>query len=126
MSDAAMLSAGHVAGLLGISRRHVYALAHRGDLPSYRFGDAIRFDPSDVEAYKSACRTVVPQPPSVRLSIRTVNVANANDELRAYFKRMGIKTRDPAPRRFRGKRGQKVRLTPTSPSPQPTRQESVS
>jgi len=43
-----------VATMLGISRTLVYDLARRGKLPSYRFGDAIRFEPADVQAFKEA------------------------------------------------------------------------
>lgn len=40
-----MLTAASVAKMLGIGRTTVYALARSGALPSYRFGDAVRFDP---------------------------------------------------------------------------------
>ena len=49
-----MLTAAQVATMLGISRRAVYALAAAGKLPHYRFGDALRFDEADVEAYRRA------------------------------------------------------------------------
>ncbi len=43
-----MLTATDVARQLGVSRRHVYALAERGELQAYRFGDAVRFAPEDL------------------------------------------------------------------------------
>ena len=36
---------------LGLSVPHVYTLAAAGDLPSIKFGKAVRFDPKDVEEF---------------------------------------------------------------------------
>ena len=36
---------------LGLSRPRVYALAAAGEIPSIKFGRAVRFDPEDVERY---------------------------------------------------------------------------
>jgi excisionase family DNA binding protein len=52
-----VLTAAQVASQLGLSKRKVYDLARTGELVSYRFGDAVRFDPDDVERYKAACRS---------------------------------------------------------------------
>jgi excisionase family DNA binding protein len=41
---------------MGFSRSHVYALATRKEIPSIKFGNAVRFDPRDVEAYIEAHR----------------------------------------------------------------------
>src|SRR6185295_5327232 len=53
----AMLNAKQVGPLLGLSPRKVYELARSGTLPSYRFGDAVRFAPEDVETYRTSCRS---------------------------------------------------------------------
>ena len=53
----AMLTATEAAQALGVSKRHLYALAAKGLLPCYRFGSAVRFDPQDIEAYKQSCRS---------------------------------------------------------------------
>ena len=45
-----------VAHALGMSKPHVYNLAKNGDLPSIKFGRAVRFDPVDVETYIRAHR----------------------------------------------------------------------
>jgi len=50
-SGKGLLSPGRVAELLGLSKPHVYNLAKDGELPSIKFGRAVRFDPKDVEAY---------------------------------------------------------------------------
>lgn len=87
-----MLSAKEVAALLGLSSRKVYAMASSGQLPSYRFGDAVRFDPVDVEAFKASCRVVVRPVASPRLSSSPVKLTlrNADDELREYFRRSAL------------------------------------
>ena len=54
---APLLTAAQVATLLGLSVRAVYDLAASGELPSYRFGSAVRFAPEDVETYKTKCRS---------------------------------------------------------------------
>lgn len=36
---------------LGLSKPHVYSLAKSGELPSIKFGKAVRFDPKDVERF---------------------------------------------------------------------------
>ena len=51
-----LLSPGKVAELLGLSKPHVYNLAKSGEIPSIKFGRAVRFDPGDVEAFIEAHR----------------------------------------------------------------------
>jgi excisionase family DNA binding protein len=46
-----LLAPDEVARMLGMSKPHVYNLAKSGELPSIKFGRAVRFDPKDVEAY---------------------------------------------------------------------------
>ncbi len=46
-----LLSPGKVAELLGLSKPHVYTLAKGGDLPSIKFGRAVRFEESAVERF---------------------------------------------------------------------------
>ncbi len=46
-----LLCADEVGKRLGFSKQQVYALAAAGDLPSIKFGRAVRFEPEDVEAY---------------------------------------------------------------------------
>jgi excisionase family DNA binding protein len=42
-----MLTATQAADALGVSKRHLYALAAKGLLPCYRFGSAVRFDAAE-------------------------------------------------------------------------------
>lgn len=63
-----MLSAAEVAVLLNISRRHVYSLNARGELPGYRFGGSLRFDQAEIDAYRTRCRTVAPASKPVSVS----------------------------------------------------------
>ena len=44
------------AALLCLSRRQVYNLIGRRELPHYRMGRAVRLDSADVEAYRDGCR----------------------------------------------------------------------
>jgi excisionase family DNA binding protein len=46
-----LLRAAEVGKRLGFSKQQVYALAASGDLPSVKFGRAVRFDPEDVEEF---------------------------------------------------------------------------
>ena len=46
-----LLTPQQMANFLGMSRIWVYKQAERGLLPFYRVGDAIRFDPEEIEAY---------------------------------------------------------------------------
>lgn len=57
-----MLTAAQVGAMLGLSPRKVYDMARSGEIQCYRFGDAVRFEPADVEAYKASCRVVVRDP----------------------------------------------------------------
>lgn len=95
-----LITAQDVAARLGISRRMVYDLAATGALPSYRFGDAVRFDPADVEAYKQACR-VQRDPVRGRAPAVTLKLSDPDDDLRRYFERAGVRPRltRPGPRK---------------------------
>jgi excisionase family DNA binding protein len=46
-----LLNSQQVAELLGMSKVWVYKAVESGLLPFYRVGDAIRFDPKEIEAY---------------------------------------------------------------------------
>jgi len=48
-----MLTATDAAQALGVSKRHLYALAAKGLVPCYRFGSAVRFDAADLDAYNA-------------------------------------------------------------------------
>lgn len=52
-----LLKAASVGQQLGISARKVYELHAAGDLPGHRFGRAVRFAQSDVDAYLLQCRS---------------------------------------------------------------------
>jgi excisionase family DNA binding protein len=45
-----------VAKILGFSVVYIYKLAQRGELPSYAFGRAVRFDPHEVSEFIKAHR----------------------------------------------------------------------
>jgi excisionase family DNA binding protein len=45
---ATALEAKELAELLNVTPQHVYSMAARGRLPSFRVDNSVRFDPSDV------------------------------------------------------------------------------
>ena len=45
------LKAQEVADFLGVTRQHVYKLAAKGLIPSFRVGKAVRFDPSAIAVW---------------------------------------------------------------------------
>jgi excisionase family DNA binding protein len=45
------LRAQDVAELLGVTRQHIYKLASKGLIPSFRVGTAVRFDPAAVAVW---------------------------------------------------------------------------
>lgn len=42
------LRVSEVAELLGVTPQHIYKMAARGDLPSFRVSGAVRFDPGEL------------------------------------------------------------------------------
>lgn len=42
------MTVAEVAGLLHVSERHVYALVQKGEIPSFKVGSAVRFDPESL------------------------------------------------------------------------------
>jgi excisionase family DNA binding protein len=53
-----LLTIDATAAFLGISRRQVYTLLERGDLPHVRVGERTRFMPADLRAYLERHREV--------------------------------------------------------------------
>ena len=96
MSSSAFLKASEVAAMLGISKRLVYDLAARGDLPSHRLGDAVRFDISDVESYKTKCRSVGTPVTNAGALSSTASLKVVGTELAAFFRKAGVRPR-PTP-----------------------------
>ncbi len=89
-----LLRASEAARLLGLSQRTVYALAGAGELPCYRFGSAVRFDPADLEAYKLQCRSRATTP-AAGTSNLTASSPDGASALTRYFRKAG---REPRPR----------------------------
>lgn len=92
-AEPLMLTAAEVAARLGLSRRMVYDLARRGELPSYRFGDALRFAPADVQEYKTKCRSAGTPGTSVGASSSTATLRAADTDLADFFRGVGVKPR---------------------------------
>lgn len=85
-----MIDAAAVARCLGISRRMVYDLARDGRLASYRFGDAVRFAPADVEAFRASCRSTGTSSKSAGVLISTAALKAAASGLHGYFRQAGV------------------------------------
>ena len=88
-----MLTAAEVAHCLRLSVRAVYDLAASGAIPSFRFGRAVRFDPADVEAYRTSCRSAGIAGTSAGASSSTVCLKAADTDLAAFFRAAGVKPR---------------------------------
>lgn len=43
-----------LASILGVDDKHIYRMAARGQLPSFRVGGAVRFDPQEVAKWLRA------------------------------------------------------------------------
>ncbi|MFW6118874.1 MAG: helix-turn-helix domain-containing protein [Planctomycetota bacterium] len=56
-----LTSVGKIAERLGVSRATVYRWAKDGELPHYRVGDVLRFDPHEIERWLQR-RRVGPEP----------------------------------------------------------------
>jgi predicted DNA-binding transcriptional regulator AlpA len=97
-----MLDAKAVAQLLGLSARAVYDIPVER-LPRYRVGagsGAVRFAPSDVEAYLESCRSTATKPEIGGATSTPVSLVDADDALRSYFQRRGLAPkRKPTPER---------------------------
>jgi excisionase family DNA binding protein len=55
--------------LLGVDDKHIYRMAARGQLPSFRVGGAVRFDPQEVAKWLKS--KYPPIPPSARRPSRS-------------------------------------------------------
>jgi excisionase family DNA binding protein len=42
------MTVSEVADLLHVSERHIYALVQKGEIPSFKVGSAVRFDPESL------------------------------------------------------------------------------
>lgn len=90
-----LLTARQVAAQLAISRRMVYDLAARGDLPSLRIGSTVRFDQADVDTFRNACRQERRQPaprypgPARVVNVRT-SIPGEESDLVRYFRAHGL------------------------------------
>lgn len=91
------MNAAQAAEVLGVSPRHVYALAApAGPIPCTRIGKRIIFDMPDLLAFKESCRCVPAEKlPRLTLSSRTVKASNVSgpSELEKAFLALGIKPR---------------------------------
>jgi excisionase family DNA binding protein len=56
------LSVAQVAASWGCSKKHVYNLVNRGELPAIRIGDLYRFRREDIEAYERRGEAQQPKP----------------------------------------------------------------
>jgi excisionase family DNA binding protein len=91
-----MMKASQVAESLGLAKRTVYELHATGKLAGYRFGSAVRFDPTDVETFRTSCRSAGTPETSAGATNLTASLKAADSGLAAYFQKAGVKPR-PTP-----------------------------
>ena len=111
-----LLTARQVAAILGLSARKVYALAESGAVACHRFGAAVRFDLSDIEAYKQSCRLPATTRAAGSTSL-TASLPERDNALTAYFQKAG---RAPKPKNTSSakRRGStSLQLVANSPNP---------
>jgi excisionase family DNA binding protein len=51
------LTVPELAGIIGISKRQVYALVQRGHIPSYRIAGTVRLDPASIALWLRSNRS---------------------------------------------------------------------
>ena len=51
LSFPKLVGAAVIAEMTGFTRKHIYDLAKHGQIPHYRIGGSIRFDPEKVKAW---------------------------------------------------------------------------
>jgi len=56
--------------LLGVDDKHIYRMAARGSLPSFRVGGAVRFDPQEVAKWLRSKYGAEKKPPAAIRSSR--------------------------------------------------------
>lgn len=113
MSD--MLTAREAAERLKLSTRKVYQLAAAGEIASHRFGAAVRFDPADLDEYKSRCRS----PATTRAagsSNLTASLPGSESALTAYFRKAGRVPRRTPTTAAKQAASTTLHLVQTSPS----------
>jgi len=62
------LRVGEIAELLGVTPQHIYRMAAKGMIPSFRIAGAVRFDPEDVAAWLQHKQAPSMDSPPVRAS----------------------------------------------------------
>ncbi len=105
-----MLTAKQVAPLLGLSSRKVYELARAGSLPSFRFDDAVRFDPADVETYRTSCRSTGTNPTNAGASSSTASFKVAGTDFRDFCRKAGLKPKLTSTTGEKGRASPRLRM----------------
>jgi excisionase family DNA binding protein len=59
-----------LAAILGVDDKHIYRMAARGQLPSFRVGGAVRFDPQEVANWLRSKYGAARKPPAQVRSTR--------------------------------------------------------
>ena len=103
MADT-LMTAKEVAASLRLGLSTVYGLARSGELPSVQIGDAVRFDPLDVETFKASCRRTTTRPANAGATNLTGLLMDADSALKNYFQKAGVQPR-PMPTRARKTQG---------------------
>jgi putative molybdopterin biosynthesis protein len=84
MSD--LMTAAEAAQRLRLSARKVYELAASGEIACHRFGGAVRFDPTDLDAYKTKCRSPAITRAAGSTSL-TRSLRESESDLTSYFQK---------------------------------------
>ena len=69
-SRTGALKVAEIAKLLGVTPQHIYKMAARGSIPSFRISGSVRFDPDEVATWLQ--RKQAPESTSHRISASRV------------------------------------------------------
>ena len=58
-SKTAALKVAEIAKLLGVTPQHIYKMAARGTIPSFRISGSVRFDPEEVAIWLQGKQTPI-------------------------------------------------------------------
>ncbi|MGQ0507972.1 MAG: helix-turn-helix domain-containing protein [Myxococcaceae bacterium] len=69
MKAKKLLNTNEAGAYLGFSARTVYQLARRGDLPALRVGRVLRFDPAQLDGWRTSRSTTTAEPEPIEVPI---------------------------------------------------------
>lgn len=111
-----MMTAAEAAAHLRISTRKMYDLAASGEVACHRFGGAVRFDPADLEEYKTRCRSPATTRAAGSTNL-TASLPGSDSGLTAYFRKVGREPKRKPSTSGKRRGSTNLQLVATGPNP---------